>query len=149
MNNGTRTLTVDPSDLNNAINQGQAQGWVLVETTPQPDGKLLLRFEQTKNIQFYSKSHKGGVDTNIAWLELIGLVGFLGIGYIVSGRVLEGLVRMALYMVMVSVGWMVTTLLMAVLVGFCLIPVMLIFQFGIPIWSAIDLKKQLEAQYAY
>ncbi len=88
-----------------------------------------------------------GVDPNVAWLELLGFFGFLGIGYLVAGRVNDGIIRLVVFWILLGIGWTVTAILTALLIGICLIPVMLLISFGVPIWSALELRKELEAQW--
>jgi hypothetical protein len=138
-------MTVQPDEVNAAISKGLSQGWSLVNSMPQEDGTVLLMFQRTA-VQPYASGVAGPIDPNIAWLELIGFLGFLGIGYLVAGRVSDGIIRMVAYWVIMFVGWTIVALLTIVIIGFCLIPVMLVVQFGIPIWSALELRKSLEAQ---
>lgn len=86
------------------------------------------------------------VDPNTAWLELLGFLGFLGIGYLVAGRTNDGIIRLVGYMIFTFVGWAIVGVLSLAIIGLCLIPVMLGAQIGIPIWSAITLKNDLERQ---
>ena len=150
MENQNHTLMVAPEEVSKAVNEGAIQGWKLIESIPQADGKLLLRFERQSALQprqydpRYDPVPHQRVDPNIAWLELIGLMGFLGIGYMVANKVQEGIMRLVLYLVLMTVGWIIVAALSVVLIGLCLIPVMLAIQVAIPVWSALELKKQLE-----
>ena len=73
-------------------------------------------------------------------LELIGLLGFLGIGWIWSGETAIGIALL--------IGWFVflgvEVLLSIVLIGLCLIPL----NFIIPIASGIILMNRLKAKQA-
>ena len=92
------------------------------------------------------------VDANLALvIELLaGFFGFLGIGWIYAGKTDEGVKRLILFLVGMIFGWVVAAVLTLVVIGLCLIPVLLALQFGLPIWSALDLKKKLEQeQLAY
>lgn len=92
------------------------------------------------------------VDANNAMIiELLaGFFGFLGIGWIYAGKTDEGVKRLILFLVGMVVAWIVTAVLILLVIGICLIPVLLLLQFGLPIWSALDLKKKLEQQqFAY
>jgi len=91
------------------------------------------------------------VDANLALIiELLaGFFGFLGIGWIYAGKTDEGVKRLILFLVGMIFGWIVAAVLTLVVIGLCLIPVLLALQFGLPIWSALDLKKNLEQQTAY
>jgi hypothetical protein len=94
-------------------------------------------------------THQQGVapiDPNVAWLELIGLIGFLGIGYLVAGRTNDGILRLIGFMAFLFVGWLITAILIAVIIGICLVPVMLVAQVAIPVWSALQLKAELDRQ---
>lgn len=95
------------------------------------------------NLPPRSASSLQAKDPNLAWLELIGLLGFLGIGYLVTDQVEQGMIRLIGFMVFLFVGWAIVGLLSFVLIGLCLIPVMLAAQVGIPIWSAVQLRQQL------
>ena len=82
------------------------------------------------------------INTGVVLEVLAGLFGFLGIGYLYAGFTNEGIKRLVVYFVGMTVGWIVTGLLSIILIGLCLIPVMLGLQVGIPIWSAMSLKKE-------
>ncbi len=84
------------------------------------------------------------INTGVVLEVLAGLFGFLGIGYLYAGFTNEGIKRLILYFIGLTVAWIFTGLLILVVVGVCLIPVMLGLQVGIPIWSAMSLKKQGE-----
>lgn len=87
-------------------------------------------------------------DPNIAFiLELVlGIFGLLGIGYLYGGRTDEGVVRLVVWLIWNLVAWCSIILLMAVIIGFCLIPFALAIQVGVPVWSAYSLKQKLVAQ---
>jgi TM2 domain-containing membrane protein YozV len=70
-------------------------------------------------------------------IELVaGLLGFLGIGYMYTGRTTEGLIRL--------VGWWVLAGIMVASV--CLIPLAMVGWLVVPIGSAMQLRKTLQAQ---
>ena len=78
-------------------------------------------------------------------IELVGgLFGFLGLGHFYVGRTNDGLVRLLVWFVFLAVGWTATALLSVILIGLLCIPVMGVAQLGIPIWSALSLKSDLE-----
>jgi hypothetical protein len=84
-------------------------------------------------------------DPNTAFLiELIGgFFGLLGLGYIYAGRTSDGILRLVLWLVYDIIAAIAITALLAVIVGIVCIPIQLIIQIGVPIWSATTLKKQL------
>jgi hypothetical protein len=88
------------------------------------------------------------VDANLALvIELLaGFFGFLGIGWIYAGKTDEGVKRLILFLVGMVFAWIVTAVLIIFIIGICFIPVLLALQFGLPIWSALDLKKKLEQE---
>lgn len=73
-------------------------------------------------------------------LELLGLVGFAGIGWLWAGRTGLGLLLLFGFWAFLAVE----ILLLFVLVGFCLIP----FNFVIPVASALLIQKYLREQPA-
>jgi TM2 domain-containing membrane protein YozV len=88
-----------------------------------------------------------GKDPNTAFLlELIpGLFGFLGIGYLYVGRTNDGIIRLAAFLIYNLIAWIAIFALSLVIVGLCLIPFQLAIQIGVPIWSALQLRKELDA----
>jgi len=89
------------------------------------------------------------VDKNMAFiLELVGIIGFLGIGHIYSGLTTDGIIRLAIWLIVVCFMWGIIVIGgLICLLPFCLTPIMLAAQLGIPIWSAFTLKKRLEAAF--
>lgn len=87
-------------------------------------------------------------DPNLAFiLELVlGIFGLLGIGYLYAGRTDEGVLRLVLWLLYNMVAWCSIAFLFALLVGFCLLPVQIAVQIGVPVWSAYTLKKKLQEQ---
>ena len=87
-----------------------------------------------------------GKDPSTAFLLelLLGLFGFLGIGYLYAGRTNEGLFRLVVFLIYNLVAWMTILVLSFVVVGICLIPFQLAVQVGVPIWSALRLRRELE-----
>ncbi len=87
---------------------------------------------------------------NTAFLiELVGgLVGLLGLGYMYAGRTSEGITRLVVWLITVAVMWTIVGLLMIVLVGFCLLLPAIVLQVGVPVWSALALKTDIERQGA-
>lgn len=104
------------------------------------NGKLICR-----DCLAVGKVRNSEYDENTAFLiELLaGLFGFLGIGYIYVGRTNEGVTRLILFFIYNVIAWFVISLLFAILIGFCLVPIQLIIQIGVVIWSANTLKKDL------
>jgi hypothetical protein len=92
------------------------------------------------------QSRTGVKDPNTAFLiELIGgFFGLLGLGYIYAGRSNDGALRLVLWMLYVAMAWMFTMILLAFLVGLVCIPLQLLIQVGVPIWSAVSLKEKLQ-----
>jgi hypothetical protein len=84
-------------------------------------------------------------DPNTAFLiELIGgFLGLLGIGYIYVGRTSEGILRLVLWLLYDVIAAITITALLAVLVGVICIPVQLVIQVVVPLWSATTLKNAL------
>lgn len=72
-----------------------------------------------------------------------GFFGLLGIGYMYTGRVQDGVIRLILWLVYNITVYIIIVLLAAILVGFLCIPVQLAIQVGVPLWSASALKNEL------
>ncbi|MBN1539262.1 MAG: hypothetical protein JW939_03890, partial [Candidatus Thermoplasmatota archaeon] len=89
------------------------------------------------------------VDKNLAFvIELVGgLFGILGIGYMFSGLIKEGIIRLIVWIAIIVFAWVFISVLIMFLVGICFIPFMLAAQVGVPIWSAFSLKKRLEGAF--
>ncbi len=89
------------------------------------------------------------VDKTAAFLlEFIpGFFGLMGIGYIYAGDIAGGILRLILWPVFLGIAWTIIAFLMIILVGLCFVPVMIILQVLIPIWSAISLRRKLENVY--
>jgi TM2 domain-containing membrane protein YozV len=87
-------------------------------------------------------------DVNTAFLlELIGgFLGLLGIGYLYSGRTNDGVIRLILWIIYDVIAGVTISLLLTVFVGFCCIPVQLVIQIGVPLWSANELKKEMDGR---
>ena len=85
-------------------------------------------------------------DPNTAFLiELIGgLVGFLGLGYIYVGRTNDGLIRLIIYLVYNVIAWIAIAALSVVVIGCFCIPIQLLIQLGVAIFSASQLKTSLQ-----
>lgn len=88
------------------------------------------------------------VDRNAAFIiELIaGIFGFLGIGYLYSGLITEGIIRLVAWIAIMAFVWTCIAFLIMVIVGFCCVPFMVLAQFAVPIWSAISLKRRLDEE---
>ena len=84
-------------------------------------------------------------DPNTVYLvELIGgLFGLLGIGYFYVGRTNEGVLRLILFLIYNITAWVVIMLLTAFVIGLCFIPVQIIIQVLVAVWSANALKNSL------
>jgi hypothetical protein len=82
-------------------------------------------------------------DPNTAFLiELVGgMFGLMGLGYFYTGQMEAGVIRLIAWIAVLGIGWTITGVLSAILIGLCLIPVMLVVQFGVPFWSANQLKQ--------
>ena len=77
-------------------------------------------------------------------LELVGgLFGFLGIGYFYVGRTNDGLIRLIGFLLYNITAWVIIYLLTLVIIGCFLMPVQIIIQVGVAVWSANALKKDL------
>ncbi len=87
-------------------------------------------------------------DPNTAFLiELVGgILGFLGLGYFYVGKTNDGIIRLIGWWVFMALFWCIAVALMAVVVGLLCIPVGIVLQFGVPIWSAYNLKAQMEGK---
>ena len=84
-------------------------------------------------------------DPNTAFLiEMIGgFFGLLGLGYLWIGLTNDGLIRLIAWLVYNLVAWVVIVLLMVVVVGCFCVPIQILIQIGIPIWSAFTLKNMM------
>ncbi len=89
------------------------------------------------------------VDKSIAFiLELVlGLFGVLGVGYFYAGDNTNGLIRLIGWLAFLMLSYMVISFLTMILIGFCLVPIMVVFQVTVPILSAFMLKSKLEDLY--
>ena len=89
------------------------------------------------------------VDKGVAFvLELVlGLFGILGIGYIYAGDTTNGILRLVIWIAVLTFSWVFISILMVFIIGICFVPVMLILQIAVPIWSAMSLKSKLEELY--
>jgi len=81
---------------------------------------------------------------------LAGIFGFLGIGYMYAAKTNDGVVRLVVWLVYTILAWVVIGLLTSTLIGIVFtvicVPVQLVLQIGVPLWSANRLKKQLMAE---
>lgn len=84
-------------------------------------------------------------DVNTAFLiELIGgFFGLLGLGYLYTGRTNEGVLRLIAWIAYSVTAYIIISLLIAVFIGVLCVPIQLIIQIGIPIWSATTLKNSM------
>jgi hypothetical protein len=92
-------------------------------------------------------SGPSGKDPSIAFLiELVGgFFGLLGLGYIFVGRTQEGITRLIVWLIYVAVIWCIITVASALLIGLLCIPIQIVIQIVVPIWSAYSLKKQMDS----
>lgn len=112
------------------------------ECAIETNGKLVCRTCLAQGRGVASSQAK---DVNTAFLlELVGgFVGLLGIGYMYSGRTNDGILRLVLWIIYDLIAGITISLLIAVFVGVLCIPIQLVIQIGIPLWSANNLKKLL------
>lgn len=84
-------------------------------------------------------------DPNTAFLiELVGgFFGLLGLGYLYAGRTNDGVLRLILWILYDIVAAVIITILLALIVGIVCIPIQLVIQVGVPLWSATQLKNQM------
>lgn len=84
-------------------------------------------------------------DPNTAFLiELIGgFFGLLGLGYLYVGRTNDGIWRLIVWFLYDVMAVIIISILLAFIVGIVCIPIQLVLQIGIPVWSAITLKNSL------
>ncbi|NIV36664.1 MAG: hypothetical protein GWN58_46690 [Anaerolineae bacterium] len=84
-------------------------------------------------------------DPNTAFLiELVGgFFGLLGLGYFYVGRNNDGIVRLILWIVYDIIAAVAISALLAVVVGVVCIPIQLVIQVGVPLWSATTLKNEM------
>jgi len=92
-----------------------------------------------------NETKRQSVDPNTAFLiELVcGFFGFLGVGYLYAGRMNDGILRLVCWWVFCITEGLFTVAALAVILGFCWIPVALIIQVAVPLWSANSLKKDI------
>jgi TM2 domain-containing membrane protein YozV len=84
---------------------------------------------------------------NAFLIELVGgFFGLMGLGYLYAGRTEDGIIRLIAWMAYVAFAWIGITLLSFIIIGLLCIPVQLVIQVGVPIWSAMSLKNSLVAQ---
>lgn len=88
------------------------------------------------------------IDKTVAFiLELIGIFGILGIGYMYAGLIKEGVIRLVLWIIILFVAWMVVLFMSMFYIGFCMMPLLMIAQVGVPIWSGFRIKKRLDESF--
>jgi len=88
---------------------------------------------------------------NTAFLiELVGgFFGLLGLGYIYTGRTSDGVLRLIGWLVWDLIAAFAISLLLAVIIGIVCIPIQLIIQVAVPLWSANALKNHLLDESAF
>lgn len=113
------------------------------ECTVEMQGKLVCR-DCLSTGKATTKS-QSTLDPNTAFIiELVGgFFGLLGLGYFYAGRTNDGLMRLIGWIIYSIIAWIVISLLLAVIIGIVCIPIQLVIQIGVPLWSANELKKQL------
>lgn len=86
-------------------------------------------------------------DPNTAFLiEFVGgFFGLLGLGYFYAGRTNDGIIRLIAWLVYDAIAVVAITLLLALIIGFVCIPIQLVIQVGVPLWSANKLKQEMLA----
>ncbi len=86
-------------------------------------------------------------DPSTAFLiELVGgFFGFLGLGYIYVGRTQEGVTRLVIWLLYLVLSMCLWTIVFATVIGLICIPVPLVIQVVVPLWSANMLKKSMGA----
>jgi TM2 domain-containing membrane protein YozV len=86
-------------------------------------------------------------DPNTAFLiELVGaFFGLLGLGYMYVGRTEEGVVRLIIWLIYNAIAWVTIFILLAFVVGCFCMPIQLVIQVGVAIWSATTLKNSMLA----
>jgi TM2 domain-containing membrane protein YozV len=84
-------------------------------------------------------------DPNTAFLiELVaGFFGFLGLGYIYVGRTQEGITRLIIWWAYLLLSVCLWSIVFVTIIGLICIPVPLIIQVVVPLWSANSLKKSM------
>jgi TM2 domain-containing membrane protein YozV len=84
-------------------------------------------------------------DPNTAFIiELVGgFFGLLGLGYMYMGRTDEGIIRLIAWIIYTIIAWIAIVLLSTIAIGCLCVPVQIIIQVGVPIWSAMTLKNSL------
>jgi hypothetical protein len=84
-------------------------------------------------------------DPNTAFLiELVGgFFGLLGLGYFYVGRSNDGVLRLVLWLIYDLIAGVTIALLTALVIGIICIPIQLVIQVGVPLWSATTLKNQM------
>ncbi len=112
------------------------------ECAVETSGKLVCRTCLAQGRGVASSQPK---DVNTAFLlELVGgFFGLLGIGYMYSGRTNDGVLRLVLWIIYDLIAGITISLLIAVFIGVLCIPIQLVIQIGVPLWSANNLKKLL------
>ncbi|HMR66998.1 MAG TPA: hypothetical protein PKE64_23560 [Anaerolineae bacterium] len=79
-------------------------------------------------------------------LELVGaFFGLLGLGYIYVGRTQDGLIRLIAWLIYNFIAWITIGILISLVIGCFCVPVQLVIQVGVAIWSASSLKKSMLA----
>ncbi len=136
----------DPMQQGQVLPQyGQAQGLTQYGAQPyaQPPAPVYGQ-PPPINYQYQQQIGVAGVPTRnptvALLLELLGYVGFLGIGHLYAGRTARGIAML--------IGWwvylIVSSILVIVLIGFCLLLVGLV----VPILSGLWIKRDLERDNA-
>lgn len=87
-------------------------------------------------------------DPNTAFLiELVGgFFGLLGLGHFYVGNTNDGMIRFIVWIVYEIIAFIIITILLAFIIGIICIPFQFVIHLGVPIWSAMALKKDMESQ---
>jgi hypothetical protein len=105
------------------------------------NGKLVCR----ECLSSGKASASSSKDVNTAFLlELVGgFLGFLGIGYLYVGQTNDGVLRLIGWIIYGLIAYFTIVLLLSVFIGIICIPIQLVIQIGVPLWSATNLKNSL------
>lgn len=97
---------------------------------------------QSSSAPAYSYAAK---DPNIAFLiEFVGgFFGLLGLGYFYVGRTNDGILRLVAWLIYDLIAACGIVLLLSIVIGLVCIPIQLVIQVGVPLWSAYRLKSDM------
>jgi hypothetical protein len=94
----------------------------------------------------YTNQGQGVKDPNTAFLLEFagGFFGLLGLGHLYGGKTTDGVVRLIGWIIYDIMAAIIISLLLAVFIGIICLPIQLLIQIGIPLWSGLALKKQMQ-----